>query len=57
VAAKTAPKKRMTKAKAKRTVAKMAPVQAPEPPHQGDDGAEKPVVDATEQPVLGATAS
>ena len=40
-----------------RTVTKKAPIKAPEPPQQGDAGAEKPVVDAIEQPVLGATAS
>ena len=57
VAAKTASKKRMTKTKAKRTVTKKAPIKTPEPPQQGDAGAEKPVVDAIEQPVLGATAS
>jgi hypothetical protein len=56
VAAKTGPKKRMTKIKAKRTVTN-APVKAPESPQQGDAAVEKPVVDATEQPVPGVPAS
>ena len=51
VAAKIASKKRVTKPKAKRTVTKKAPVKAPEPSQQGDAAAEKPVVDAIEQPV------
>ena len=57
VAAKTASKKRVTKTKAKRTMTKKAPVKAPEPSQQGDAAAEKPVVDATEQPVPGTPVS
>jgi hypothetical protein len=56
VAAKAAPKKRMTKTKAKRTVTKKVTVKTPEPLQQGDAGADKPVVDPIEQPLLGATA-
>jgi hypothetical protein len=57
VAAKTAPRKRMTKTKAKRTVTKKAAIKAPEPPQQGDAGAEKPVVDAIAEPLPGITVS
>jgi hypothetical protein len=57
VAAKTAPKKRVAKPKAKRGVTKKAPVKAPEPPPQGDAAAETVSVDAIAEPVPGVTVS
>ncbi len=56
VAAKTTPKKRVTKAKAKRAVTKKAPTKAPgPPPQQGDAAAETVIVDVVEKPVPGVT--
>src|SRR5262249_44545335 len=51
VAAKTAPKKRLTKIKAKRTVTKKAPSNAPGPPAQKDDATTEPVPPAAEERV------
>jgi len=53
--AKTAPKKRVTKTKAKRAVTKKAPIKAPGPPPQGDAAAETVIVDVIEEPVPGVT--
>ena len=53
--AKTAPKKRVTKPKAKRAVTKKAPIKAPGPPPQGDAAAETVIVDVIEEPVPGVT--
>ncbi len=56
VAAKTTPKKRVTKTKAKRAATKKAPIKAPgPPPPQGDAAAEKVIVDVIEEPVPGVT--
>ena len=55
VAAKTAPKKRTTKATW--AVTKKAPVKAPEPPQQGDAAAETVTMDAIEQSAPGLPAS
>jgi hypothetical protein len=57
VAAKTAPKKRMTKTKAKRTVTKKAAIKTPEPPPQGDAPAETVSMDAIAEPLPGITVS
>jgi hypothetical protein len=40
VVAKTAPKRRVTKTKAKRGVTNKSPIKAPEPPRQGEAAAE-----------------
>jgi hypothetical protein len=57
VAAKTAPKKRVTKIKAKRVVTKKSPLKAPDPPRQRDGPAETVSVDAIAEPVPGTTMS
>jgi fructose-1,6-bisphosphatase/inositol monophosphatase family enzyme len=54
--AKTTPKKRVTKTKAKRAATKKAPIRAPgSPPQQGDAAAETVIVDVIEEPVPGVT--
>jgi fructose-1,6-bisphosphatase/inositol monophosphatase family enzyme len=56
VAAKTTPKERVTKAKAKRAVTKKAATKTPgPPPPQGDAAAETVIVDVIEEPVPGVT--
>jgi fructose-1,6-bisphosphatase/inositol monophosphatase family enzyme len=56
VAAKMAPKKRVTKTKAKRAVTKKAPIKAAGPPPQQSDAAAETVsVDVIEEPVPGVT--
>ena len=56
VSVKTAPKKRMTKTKAKRVVTKKAPIKAPgPPPPQGAAAAETVTVDVIEEPVPDVT--
>jgi hypothetical protein len=56
VADKMAPKKRVTKAKAKRAVTKKAPIKAPgPPPQQSDAAAETVIVDVIEEPVPGVS--